>query len=155
MKNNLNVFFFIALLATITLTGCYKQLEVINVEDFSEISIGLSGLRSNLDVKIYNPNLYDIELYETAITLRVQEIEAGDVSLSEIVKLGARDTAIIRLHVVTREGAIAEILKADVINFIQGKEVPFSASGTVSGKSWGFKVEVPLEHSQNLSLSVK
>ena len=152
MKNNLNVFFFIALLATITLTGCYKQLEVINVEDFSEISIGLSGLRSNLDVKIYNPNLYDIELYETAITLRVQEIEAGDVSLSEIVKLGARDTAIIRLHVVTREGAIAEILKADVINFIQGKEVPFSASGTVSGKSWGFKVEVPLEHSQNLSL---
>lgn len=152
MKNNLNVFFFIALLATTTLTGCYKQLEVINVEDFSEISIGLSGLRSNLYVKIYNPNLYDIELYETAITLRVQEIEAGDVSLSEIVKLGARDTAIIRLHVVTREGAIAEILKADVINFIQGKEVPFSASGTVSGKSWGFKVEVPLEHSQNLSL---
>ena len=152
MKNNLNVFFFIALLATITLTGCYKQLEVINVEDFSEISIGLKGLRSNLDVKIYNPNLYDIELYETAITLRVKDIEAGDVSLSEIVKLGARDTAIIRLHVVTREGAIAEILKADVINFIQGKEVPFSASGTVSGKSWGFKVEVPLEHSQNLSL---
>ena len=152
MKNNLNVFFFIALLATTTLTGCYKQLEVINVEDFSEISIGLKGLRSNLDVKIYNPNLYDIELYETAITLRVKDIEAGDVSLSEIVKLGARDTAIIRLHVVTREGAIAEILKADVINFIQGKEVPFSASGTVSGKSWGFKVEVPLEHSQNLSL---
>ena len=152
MKNNINVFFFIALLATTTLTGCYKQLEVINVEDFSEISIGLKGLRSNLDVKIYNPNLYDIELYETAITLRVKDIEAGDVSLSEIVKLGARDTAIIRLHVVTREGAIAEILKADVINFIQGKEVPFSASGTVSGKSWGFKVEVPLEHSQNLSL---
>jgi LEA14-like dessication related protein len=152
MKNNINVFFFIALLATTTLTGCYKQLEVINVEDFSEISIGLKGLRSNLDVKIYNPNLYDIELYETAITLRVKDVEAGEVSLSEIVKLGARDTAIIRLHVVTREGAIAEILKADVINFIQGKEVPFSASGTVSGKSWGFKVEVPLEHSQNLSL---
>ena len=152
MKNNLNVFFFIAVLATTTLTGCYKQLEVINVEDFSEISIGLKGLRSNLDVKIYNPNLYDIELYETAITLRVKDIEAGDVSLSEIVKLGARDTAIIRLHVVTREGAIAEILKADVIHFIQGKEVPFSAFGTVSGKSWGFKVEVPLEHSQNLSL---
>ena len=152
MKNNLNVFSFLALFAITILTGCYRQLEVINVEDFSEISIGLKGLRSNLDVKIYNPNFYNIELYETEIKLRVRDIEAGDVSLSEIVNLGARDTAIIRLHVVTREGAIAEILKTDVINFIQGEEVPFSASGTVSGKSWGFKVEVPLEHSQNLSL---
>ena len=79
-------------------------------------------------------------------------MEAGYVSLSEIVKIGARDTATIRLHVITREGAIAEILKNDVFNFLKGEEVPFSASGIVSGKSWGVKVEVPLEHSQNISL---
>ena len=47
---------------------------------------------------------------------------------------------------------MAEILKKDVINFLQGEEVPFSASGIVSGKSWGVKIEVPLEHSQNISL---
>ena len=152
MKSNFHVFTILAIIAISTLTGCYRQLEVINVENFSEVTIGLKGLRSNLDVKIYNPNLYPIELNETQITLRVRDVEAGYVSLSEIVEIGARDTATIRLHVTTREGAIAEILKNDVFNFLKGAEVPFSASGIVSGKSWGFKIEVPLEHSQNISL---
>jgi LEA14-like dessication related protein len=152
MKSNFHLFTILAILAISTLTGCYKQLEVINVEDFSEVTIGLKGLRSNLDVKIYNPNLYPIELNETQITLRVRDVDAGYVSLSKIVIIGARDTATIRLHVATREGAIAEILKKDVLNFLRGEEVPFSASGIVSGKSWGVKIEVPLEHSQNISL---
>jgi|TARA_B110000196_G_C20969833_1_gene578117 LEA14-like dessication related protein len=152
MKNNFKTLSIVAILAISTLTGCYKQLEVINVEDFSEVVIGLKGLRSNLDVNIYNPNFYPIELDETQITLRVRDVDAGYVSLSKIVNIGARDTATIRLHVVTREGAIAEILKKDVLNFLKGEEVPFSASGIVSGKSWGVKIEVPLEHSQNISL---
>ena len=152
MKSNFHFFTILAIVTISTLTGCYRQLEVINVEDFSEVTIGLKGLRSNLDVKIYNPNLYPIALNETQITLRVRDVEAGYVSLSEIVKIGARDTATIRLHVTTREGAIAEILKNDVFNFLKGAEVPFSASGIVSGKSWGVKIEVPLEHSQNISL---
>ena len=152
MKSNFHFFTILAILAISTLTGCYKQLEVINVDNFSEVAIGLKGLRSNLDVKIYNPNLYPIELNETQIKLRVRDVDAGYVSLPKIVNIGARDTATIRLHVATREGAIAEILKKDVINFLQGEEVPFSASGIVSGKSWGVKIEVPLEHSQNISL---
>ena len=152
MKSNIKILSILAFLAISTLTGCYKQLEVINVEDFSEVAIGLKGLRSNLDVKIYNPNLYPIELNETQITLRVRDVDAGYVSLSKIVIIGARDTATIRLHVATREGAIAEILKKDVLNFLRGEEVPFSASGIVSGKSWGVKIEVPLEHSQNIIL---
>ena len=97
-------------------------------------------------------NLYPIELNETQITLRVRDVDAGYVSLYKIVNIGARDTATIRLHVATKEGAIAEILKKDVLNFLKGEEVPFSASGIVSGKSWGIKIEVPLEHSQNISL---
>ncbi|MBT7652019.1 MAG: LEA type 2 family protein, partial [Flavobacteriales bacterium] len=116
MKSNFHFFTILAIVTISTLTGCYRQLEVINVEDFSEVTIGLKGLRSNLDVKIYNPNLYPIALNETQITLRVRDVEAGYVSLSEIVKIGARDTATIRLHVTTREGAIAEILKNDVFN---------------------------------------
>jgi LEA14-like dessication related protein len=152
MKSNFHFFTILSILAISTLTGCYRQLEVINVEDFSEVVIGLKGLRSNLDVNIYNPNFYPIELDETQITLRVRDVDAGYVSLSKIVNIGARDTATIRLHVVTREGAIAEILKKDVLNFLKGEEVPFSASGIVSGKSWGVKIEVPLEHSQNISL---
>ncbi|MDE0722279.1 MAG: LEA type 2 family protein, partial [Flavobacteriales bacterium] len=140
MKSNFHFFTILAILAISTLTGCYKQLEVITVEDFSEVTIGLKGLRSNLDVKIYNPNLYPIELNETQITLRVRGVDAGYVSLYKIVNIGARDTATIRLHVATREGAIAEILKKDVLNFLKGEEVPFSASGIVSGKSWGVKI---------------
>ncbi|MDA0569352.1 MAG: hypothetical protein O3A35_06400, partial [Bacteroidetes bacterium] len=76
----------------------------------------------------------------------------GEVSLIERIKLGARDTALVRFNVATRDGAIAEILKADVLNFLKGAGVPFSASGKIIGKAWGLTIEVPLEHSQNISL---
>lgn len=142
----------VALLVLSTLTGCYQQLEVIDVQDFSEVQIGLRGLKSNLDVRIYNPNFFPIQISETQISLRVREVDAGEVSLLEGIKLGARDTALVRFNVATRDGAIAEILKADVINFLKGEDVPFSASGKIIGKSWGLTIEVPLEHSQNISL---
>jgi LEA14-like dessication related protein len=142
----------IAALALFTLTGCYQQLEVIDVQDFSEVQIGLKGLKSNLDVRIYNPNFFPIQISETQISLRVREVDAGEVSLLEEIKLGARDTALVRFNVATRDGAIAEILKADVMNFLKGADVPFSASGKIIGKSWGLTMEVPLEHAQNISL---
>ena len=152
MKSKFHLIAIFVAISIFTLTGCYQQLEVVNVEDFSEVQVGFNGLRSNLDVKIYNPNFYPIQLHETEISLRVRDIDAGDVSLPEMVKIGARDTSVIRFNVATRDGAIASILKNDVMNFLRGDDVPFSASGKVIGKSWGITVEVPLEHSQNISL---
>lgn len=143
---------FISVFVLSTLTGCFQQLEVIDIRDFSEVQIRLKGLKSNLDVRIYNPNFFPIQLSETEISLRVRGIDAGDVSLLEGIKLGARDTVLVRFKVETRDGAIAEILKADVINFLKGADIPFSASGKIIGKSWGITVEVPLEHSQNINL---
>jgi len=37
------------------------------------------------------------------------------------------------------------------MNFLKGADVPFSASGKIIGKAWGLTIEVPLEHSQNIS----
>ena len=142
----------VAALVLSTLTGCYQQLEIIDIKDFSEVQIGLTGLKSNLDVRIYNPNFFPIQITETQISLRVREVDAGEVSLLEEIKLGARDTASVRFNVATRDGAIAEILKSDVINFLRGADVPFSASGKIIGKSWGLTIEIPLEHSQNINL---
>jgi LEA14-like dessication related protein len=143
---------FLSVFVLSTLTGCYNQLEIIDVRNFSEVQIGLKGLQSNLDVRIYNPNFFPIKLSETEISLRVRDTDAGDVSLLEGIKLGARDTVLVRFNVATRDGAIAEILKADVLNFLKGADIPFSASGKIIGKSWGITIEVPLEHSQNISL---
>ena len=142
----------VAALVLSTLTGCYQQLKVIDVQDFSEVQIGLNGFKSNLDVRIYNPNFFPIQISETQIDLRVREVDAGKVSLLEGVKIGARDTALLRFNVATRDGAIAKILKADFMNFLKGADVPFSASGKIIAKSWGVMIEVPLEHSQNISL---
>ena len=50
----------------------------------------------------------------------------------------------VRFNVATRDGAIAEILKADVMNFLKGADVPFSASGKIIGKAWGLTIEVPV-----------
>ena len=73
MKSKHIFFPVLSLFVLITITGCYQKLEVITVEDFSDVQVGLKGLRSNLDVSIYNPNFYPIELSKTEITLRVRD----------------------------------------------------------------------------------
>jgi len=152
MKINSRPSLFIALLTLMTFSSCYQDLEVIAINDFSNISIGLNGLTSELEVKIYNPNFFPIQLHEAEISLRVRDVEAGDVTLVEMVNLIANDTSLVIFNVATRDGAIAQILKNDIFKFLKGEDVPFSASGKIIGKSWGMTVEVPLEHSQVISL---
>jgi len=152
MKTKPALYILLIALSLTTLTSCYQDLEVVSIEDFSKVSIGLQGLTSELDVMIYNPNFFPIQLKEAKISLQVREVDAGDITLVRQVKLEARDTSLVTFNVKTRDGAIIKILKDDIFKFLKGEDVPFSASGKVIGKSWVSTVEVPIEHSQFINL---
>ena len=83
--------------------------------------------------------------------LYVDEAVVGDVTLHEITTIRPEARATVPLHVRTREGALREVLKHDLMNLIRGSEVAFTAKGEVTGKAFGLSFTVPLTHDQTLN----
>ena len=146
----MRVHFLLAFTSVLFCSSCYQKIEVIEVEDFSNVHIGFKGMQSDLYVHVYNPNRVSINVESAEISLRVGEVDAGDVWLKEAMTLVARDTSLVHLRVETRQGAIGKILLDNIGKMFGSEEIPFSAEGIIIGKSWGLKIEVPVHHSQNL-----
>ena len=135
--------FVLFAIVAISLSGCYQQLEVIDLDGFSNVEITLRGMKSDMQVEVYNPNIMSVEIIDADVVLKLGEVEAGDVTLMERVKLVAGDTAVVNLKVATRQGALGQVLKRG--------SMLFTADGVIVGKAWGMKIEIPVHHEQDLS----
>lgn len=135
------------------LSGClYQDLQVIEVQEFSEIHLSLDGLAAHLAVDVYNPNPYAVTVQGADVRLRVDEEVVGDVTLAEGVTIRPEAQARVLLEVQTRDGALGRVLKNDLMNLLRGVELPFVAEGNVTGKAFGLTFRFPLRHEQTLNL---
>jgi len=135
--------FALLAIVALSLSGCYQQLEVVDLDGFSNVEITLRGMKSDMQVEVYNPNFMSVEIVDADVVLKMGEVEAGDVTLVERVKLAAGDTAVVNLKVATRKGALGQVFKRG--------SMLFSADGVIVGKAWGMKMEIPVHHEQDLS----
>ena len=134
------------------LSGCiYEDLEVLSIEDFSDVKLGLDGMHANMEVDVFNPNPYAVKVTGADVKLYVDEAVVGDVTVREITTIRPEARATVPLHVRTREGALREVLKHDLMNLIRGTDVAFTAKGEVTGKAFGLSFTVPLKHDQTLN----
>lgn len=139
--------------ATFSLSGCiYQDLEVLAVEDFSELRLSLDGMQARMDVDVYNPNPYAVTVTRADVKLYVNQEVVGDVTLVEDQIIRPDAQATVPLRVATRDGALGRVLKNDLMNLLRGAEVPFVAEGSVTGKAFGLRFTVPLRHDQSLNI---
>jgi LEA14-like dessication related protein len=139
--------------AMFCLTGCiYQDLEVLAVEDFSELRLSLDGMQARMDVDVYNPNPYAVTVTRADVKLYVNQEVVGDVTLVEDQIIRPDAQATVPLRVATRDGALGRVLKNDLMNLLRGAEVPFVAEGSVTGKAFGLSFTVPLRHDQSLNI---
>ena len=150
LKKAIFAFFFVSL--AMALPGCFHKIEVVEIEKFSNVELGFNGMKSDLVVRVYNPNYLSFKLKSANILLRVGEFEAGDVELAEQITLASNDTTDVVLRVATRKGALGRILKQNFRDMINGGEIPFSAEGEITGQSLGLKRKIPIKYSETLEL---
>lgn len=142
---------FILLSVALICSGCYKDLEVVALDGFTNVELSLKGMTSDMYVEVYNPNFMAVEIVDAEVVLKFGDVDAGDVVLAETVKLAAGDTSLVKLKVATRKGAIGKVLGGQIGMLFEGGSMPFSADGAIVGKAWGMKMEIPVHHSQDLS----
>lgn len=135
------------------LQGClFQDLEVLAVEDFSDVQLSLNGFQARLVVDVYNPNPYPVTVFEADVALTVEQDPIGQVVLlaPTVIRPDARGE--VELEVRTMDGALARLLTNDLMSLLRGSEVPFVAEGTVMGKAFGLRLSIPFRHTETLTL---
>ena len=141
------------MLVMLGLSGCfYQDLEVLAVDDFSQVRVSLDGMQARMDVDVFNPNPYAVTVTEADVKLYVNQEVVGDVTLLEAQAIRSEARATVGLQVQTRDGSLGKVLKNDLMNLLRGAEVPFTAEGSVTGKAFGLSFTVPLRHEQPLNI---
>ena len=152
MRKRLAVWGAFALMA-LGLSGCfYQDLEVLSVDDFSQVRVSLDGMQARMDVDVFNPNPYAVTVTEADVKVYVNQEVVGDVTLLEAQAIRPEARVTVGLQVQTRDGALGKVLKNDLMNLLRGAEVPFTAEGSVTGKAFGLSFTVPLRHEQPLNI---
>ena len=137
----------------LSMQGCLLQdLEVLAVEDFSDVQLSLNGFQARLVVDVYNPNPYPVKVFEADVALTVEQDQIGQVVLlaPTVIRPDARGE--VELEVRTMDGALGRLLKNDLMSLLRGSEVPFVAEGTVMGKAFGLRLSIPFRHQETLTL---
>ena len=137
----------------LSLQGClFQDLEVLAVEDFSDVQLSLNGFQARLVVDVYNPNPYPVKVFEADVVLTVEQDQIGQVVLlaPTVIRPDARGE--VELEVRTMDGALGRLLKNDLMSLLRGSEVPFVAEGTVMGKAFGLRLSIPFRHQETLTL---
>ena len=137
----------------LSVQGClFQDLEVLAVEDFSDVQLSLNGFQARLVVDVYNPNPYPVKVFEADVALTLEQDQIGQVVLlaPTVIRPDARGE--VELEVRTMDGALGRLLKNDLMSLLRGSEVPFVAEGTVMGKAFGLRLSIPFRHKETLTL---
>ena len=137
----------------LSVQGClFQDLEVLAVEDFSDVQLSLNGFQARLVVDVYIPNPYPGKVFEADVALTVEQDQIGQVVLlaPTVIRPDARGE--VELEVRTMDGALGRLLKNDLMSLLRGSEVPFVAEGTVMGKAFGLRLSIPFRHKETLTL---
>ena len=133
-------------------TGCYQKIEVTEVEGFSNIELSMNSIKSDLTVKIFNPNFLNFNVSSADIILSIGDIEAGDLVLKEGIQLASRDTTEVSLKLISRKGSIGKIMIDNFTNALSGGDVVFKAEGEIISQILGLKKRLPVSHEEVLEL---
>ena len=141
---------FMCVCSIMVFSSCFKKIEVVEVEGFSNVELNLKGIKSNLTVNIYNPNPLTFNIQSADILLTVGDVVAGDLVLEEPVKLSSKDTTSVTLKLVSRKGAIGKIMVDNFTNAFSGGEILFKAEGEIMSSTFGLKRRLPIIHEEQI-----
>ena len=137
--------------AIVGCTGC------LNPQDFEVKAVGISDLKSlgnaettvGIDIGLYNPNGYAVEIEGSELGLWLAGESVGVLRFAEGEKIGRRAEALVRLNAVLDSKKLSGVIAQHWFEFLlQG--APVRVEGWVRGKSWGIHQTLEIRHTQQI-----
>jgi LEA14-like dessication related protein len=143
--NFMNRILFLAALVTLfVFSSCSKPQppQYVGYENFRLEKASLSNSILATDVKLYNPNGYNLQLKSAALDVYFNDKFLGHSTLDSLIILPAKDTAMFPL----RLQASAKDILSNSARLLLNPEIKIRISGNAKAGRGGIYVNVPINY---------
>ena len=134
------------------LSGCgMKDFEVRSVAIDGLDGLGSEEATVTVALGIHNPNPYKVTVIEDHMGLWISGDSIGTISFGQGITLPAKEDEQVAMSAKLDMQRVNAALNKNLLGiFIQGLEI--GVEGTVTGKAWGTRRTIEVDHTEHISL---
>ena len=136
-------FIYLLILGFFTLGSCsIEDPEIAGFENVKILKADGDIIEASIDVTIENPNFFGMKIKKSSFHIRANDLEIGDVELSEKFKVKRKSTKVytLPLRISLAKGALFKIMK-----LTGAKEITLNLEGNVKGSVYGISKTVAIK----------
>lgn len=145
--------FFAGLVAVFLFASCSKPLapQYVGYQNFRLEKANFTNTTLASDIKLYNPNTYNLNLKSAALDVYFNDKFLGHSALDSLIVLPAKDTAVFPLRLTA---SVKDIL-ANSARLLLNPDVKIRITGTARAGRGGFFINVPISYEGIQRLDLK
>jgi LEA14-like dessication related protein len=150
---NTNLVFFL-LLITFLASGCitYNEVEMHQINSVRVNEFGKGNMVFVFNVKLENPNKYNIKVKSADLKLYIGSADAGNALLMDKLVLRKKSLNDYDLRIETNTKQITKALAGSALNILINKNVPVKVKGYIKAKVFIFGKKFPVEFKENVDI---
>lgn len=136
--------FSISIVLLYTSVGCSKPItpQYLGYENFRLEKLGFTNNVLATDIKIYNPNHYDLKLKSASVDVFLNDRFLGHSSIDSLITLPAKDTSSIPLQM----NASAKDIITSTAQLLLNPDAKIKINGSAKAGRGRFFVTVPINY---------
>ena len=143
---------FIGLCVLFSSCIVYQEVEYKGIENISFGKIKDSTIPIHLDVRVFNPNKYNIKIIKSFFDLYLNGKQLGKSSSSKDIIIVKNKEDIYRILIELKSSEVTKSLFSS-LGFIFGQQVSFEIKGKIVAKALGIKKKFNINEKQKISAS--
>ena len=153
VKNNIH-FLVIVIAGCIALNSCitYKDVEFKGVNDVNIGDIKNQLIPIELNVKIYNPNNYNIKITKANLDIYLEGKHFGQSNAKKNIVIKKNEENDYSIVLETSKSKIGQSIFS-TLSMLLGKNLTIEVKGTVTAKAFGIKKKFPISEKHQLKPS--
>lgn len=139
-------FIYLLIFGFFTLGSCsIEDPEIAGFENVKILKADGDIIEASIDVTIENPNFFGMKIKKSSFHIRANDLEIGDVELSEKFKVKRKSTKVytLPLRISLAKGALFKIMK-----LTGAKEITLNLEGNVKGSVYGISKTVAIKETK-------
>lgn len=139
-------FIYLLIFGFFTLGSCsIEDPEIAGFENVKILKADGDIIEASIDVTIENPNFFGMKVKKSSFHIRANDLEIGDVELSEKFKMKRKSTKVytLPLRISLAKGALFKIMK-----LTGAKEITLNLEGNVKGSVYGISKTVAIKETK-------
>ena len=140
------------------LSSCFKieDVEIKEIKSVKLLEFTDEGLVVESEIKIENPNFYDIQVVQSDFNVEVNKREIGEAQIISKLTIpgGSSEYHMVKLRSTPKELTANAIPSLIAITASGKDELDFKVNGFIVGKVWLFKKQVDVAHEGKVDLKL-